>query len=144
MMDLPLAHGPLAHGIASWIGNPHVTFFVQDLAALDVAALARPILNDPLFPEQVNVGLAEIMGPALLRLQAFERPGMLTAACGTGACVAVRAAQLRGLVGSGPVRVEMGAGAVVIEIDEDASAIMTGPVEFSFSGHLPRKPERTP
>ncbi len=143
MMDLPLAHGPLAHGVASWIGNPHVTFFVEDLPSLDVAALAQPVQADPLFPSRVNVGLAEILGPALIRLQVYERPGMLTAACGTGACVAVRAAQLRGLIGAGAVRVEMGAGAVQIEIDEDGGAVMTGPVAYSFRGHLPRDMGRT-
>ncbi|RKF17264.1 diaminopimelate epimerase [Roseovarius spongiae] len=136
-LDLPLAHGPLAHGVASWVGNPHVTFFVQDLPALDVAALARPVLTDPLFPEQVNVGLGEILGPTRIRLQAYERPGILTGACGTGACAAVRAAQLRGLIGSGPVRVEMGAGAVTIEVDAQGSAVMTGPVATCFRGRLP-------
>ena len=142
-LDLPLVHGPLAHGVASWIGNPHVTFFVKGLPSLDVAALAHPVLSDPLFPEQVNVGLAEVLGPALIRLQVYERPGMVTAACGTGACVAVRAAQLRGLVGPGAVRVEMGAGAVQIDIDEDGGAVMTGPVAFCFRGHLPSDLERT-
>jgi diaminopimelate epimerase len=142
-MDLPLAHGPLAHGVASWIGNPHVTFFVEGLPSLNVAALAQPVQDDPLFPEQVNVGLAEILGPALIRLQVYERPGMVTAACGTGACVAVRAAQLRGLIGAGAVRVEMGAGAVQIEIDEDGGAVMTGPVAYSFQGNLARDMERT-
>nr|WP_309501961.1 diaminopimelate epimerase [uncultured Roseovarius sp.] len=136
-LDLPLTHGPLEHGVASWVGNPHVTFFVNDLPSLDVAALARPVLTDPLFPEQVNVGLAEILGPASIRLQAYERPGILTGACGTGACAAVRAAQLRGLVGTGPVQVKMGAGAVTIEMGEDGSAVMTGPVATSFRGRLP-------
>ncbi|PVA09688.1 diaminopimelate epimerase [Pelagivirga sediminicola] len=141
--DLPLVHGPLSRGIASWIGNPHVTFFVRDLPTLDVAALARPVLTDPLFPDQVNVGLAEVLGPALMRLQVYERPGILTGACGTGACVAVRAAQMRGLVDKGPVRVQMGAGAVTVEIGEDGRTLMTGPVAYSFRGRLPRDMERT-
>lgn len=136
-LDLPLVSGPLAHGVASNIGNPHVTFFVPDLGALDVAALAHPVLNDPLFPEQVNVGLAQVTGPRAILLQAYERPGMLTRACGTGACVAVRAAQLRGLVAPGSVRVAMGAGAVEVEVDEGGHAVMTGPVAYCFSGRLP-------
>ena len=136
-LDLPLEHGPLSHGIAASIGNPHVTFFVPDLAALDVAALARPVLCDPLFPEQVNVGLAEVTGPASLRLQAYERPGLLTGACGTGACVAAHAARLRGLVGAGAIRVEMGAGAVTVELSEAGDALMTGPVGWCYAGRLP-------
>lgn len=136
-LDLPLEQGPLVRGIASYIGNPHVTFFVPDLAALDVAALAHPVLSDPLFPEQVNVGLVEVTGLASLRLQVYERPGLLTGACGSGACVAVRAAQLRGLVEPGPIRVDMGAGAVIVVISEDEQATMTGPVAFCFGGYLP-------
>lgn len=139
MLDLPLEHGPLVHGTAAYIGNPHVTFFVPDIAALDVAALAHPVQNDALFPEQVNVGLAEITGPSSLRLQVYERPGILTGACGTGACVAARAAQLRGLVGPGAIRVEMGAGAVTVEVGEDGAATMTGPVAFCFAGQLPHE-----
>lgn len=136
-LDLPLEHGPLSHGVASYIGNPHVTFFVPELAGLDVAALAHPVLGDPLFPEQVNVGLAEVTGPTSLRLQVYERPGILTGSCGTGACVAARAAQLRGLIRPGAVRIDMGAGAVTVELSDSGAAVMTGPVAFCYTGALP-------
>jgi diaminopimelate epimerase len=54
--------------------------FVDSLAAVDVAKLAPAIQNDPLFPEGVNVGV----DPGTIRLAVWERPDILTGACGTG------------------------------------------------------------
>ena len=133
---LPVSNGPLRDGIAQSIGNPHVTFFVDDLGALDVAGLAAPIQYDPLFPAGVNVGVAQVMGPDRLRLSVYERPGILTTACGSGACVASRAARLRGLITSDRVVVEMPAGSVEITLSPDGHALMTGPVEYCFQGVL--------
>lgn len=86
-LDLPIGHGPLSHGVASCIGNPHVTFFVPELAGLEVKDLAHPVLVDPLFPEQVDVGLSEETGPTSLRLQVYERPGILTGPAVPGSAV---------------------------------------------------------
>jgi diaminopimelate epimerase len=135
-LRLPVGNGPLQNGVALNIGNPHVVYFVDDLDAVDVAKHGREIQNDPLFPEKINVGVAQIVSDNHIRLSVFERPGILTSACGSGACVTTRAAQLLGLADKGKVTVEMTAGSVEIEMREDNSAIMTGPVEFCFSGQL--------
>lgn len=140
-LHLDVGNGPLSDGIALNIGNPHVVYFVDDLDAVDMASVAPRIHNDPLFPNQVNVGAAQMLRDDYIRSSVYERPGLLTRACGSGACVAVRAAQLRGLTRSSRVTVEMAAGSVVVEIHNDNSATLTGPVEFCFSGTLPR-PER--
>lgn len=136
-LHVPVGNGALQDGVALNIGNPHIVYFVDDLDALDLVTLADPIQKDPLFPEQVNVGAAQVISDSHLRLSVYERPGILTAACGSGACVATRAAQLRGLTDKSELTVEMSAGSVEIEIREDYSAVMTGPVEFCFSGTLP-------
>lgn len=135
-LDIPLTNGPLKNGVALNIGNPHIVFFVDDLDALDVAALARPIQNDPLFLRKVNVGVAQKMSNSLIRLSVFERPGILTKACGSGACVAARAAQLLGLTNKKEIVVDMLAGSVNVIVEESRNAILTGPVEFCFSGRL--------
>lgn len=133
---LPLRSGPLHDGIALAIGNPHATFFVDQLSSVDLRVVAPPIQNDPLFPEGVNVGVAEIVDRSNLRLAVWERPGLLTEACGTGACVSVYAARLRGLVDAGTVTVHLAAGAINIEINDDDSVIMTGPVAFCCHGFV--------
>ena len=54
--------------------------------------LGPKVERDPMFPEGVNVGFAEIRGPNQIRLRVWERGAGLTKACGTGACAAVVAA----------------------------------------------------
>ena len=134
---LALEHGPLRDPVALNIGNPHVVFFVEDLAAIDLERLAPPIQDNPVFPEQVNVGVAQMLAANRLRLLVYERGAGLTMACGSGACVAHFAALSRGLTESRRMIVELPGGKLDIEILADDSAVMTGPVEFCFSGRLP-------
>lgn len=127
--------GPLQDGVAVSIGNPHVVFFVDDLAAVDVVACAPAIQTDELFPAQVNVGVAEVVADDRLKLVVYERGAGLTTACGSGACAAHFAALARGLTDSRRMTVSMPAGDVTIDIDEHGVATMTGPVAYCFSGY---------
>lgn len=136
-VHLDVSSGPLHDAVALNIGNPHVVYFVDDLDAIDVEALAPPVQTDPLFPEQVNVGVAQMLSPERMRLVVYERGAGLTQACGSGACVAHFAALARGLTDSRRMTVELPGGALDIEITDDGRAIMTGPVAFCFSGSLP-------
>lgn len=133
---LDISSGPLTDAVALAIGNPHVVFFVDNLDAVDLGKLAPPIQSDPLFPNQVNVGVAEVESASRLRLSVYERGAGLTTACGSGACVAVYAALARGLSDSRTMTVRMPAGEVDIAIDEHGGAVMTGPVAFSFRGEF--------
>jgi len=132
-----LVDGAPGEGIALNVGNPHVVFFVDDPYSVELESIAPRIQADPLFPEQVNVGVAAATGRRSLSLRVFERGAGLTMACGSGACAAVRAAQMRGFTDGGPVEVGLPGGTVAVEIDTRGHAIMTGPVAFSFSGRLP-------
>jgi len=93
--------------------------------------------KDPLFPQEANIGAAQLIDPKTLKLSVWERPGVLTTACGTGACVAVAAAHRRGLTDVNRMTVIMPAGSVEIELKEDGVVAMTGPVETCFAGYLP-------
>lgn len=134
---LDVAAGPLRDPAAVSVGNPHLVFFVDDLEAVDLAALAPAIQADPLFPEQVNVGVARLLALDRLRLSVFERGAGLTKACGSNACAAAFAALWRGLTERRRMTVELPGGELEIEILADGSAVMTGPVELSFTGRLP-------
>ena len=133
---LDLSFGPLSDAVALAIGNPHVVFFVDDLDAVDIETLAPKIQQHPLFPNQVNVGVAQMTSEDQMRLTVYERGAGLTTACGSGACVAAYAALARGLTDSKKMTIDMPAGAVGIEITDDGTAIMTGPVAYCFSGYL--------
>ena len=133
---LPLESGPLRNGVALSIGNPHAVFFVEDLAAVDIPSVAPAIAKDPLFPESVNVGVAQVVDARTLKLAVWERPGMLTEACGTGACVAAYAARLRGLLAEDEITVHLPGGTLHIRLLADGRAVMTGPVAFCCAGYV--------
>jgi diaminopimelate epimerase len=133
---LGLAHGPLRDPVAASMGNPHLTFFVDDLDGVDVARWAPAIQRDPLLPEQANVGVAQMLDAETIALSVWERPGILTAACGTGACAAAVAAVRRGYSDATRFRVVMRGGTVEITLAEDGSVRMEGEVAVSFAGVL--------
>lgn len=136
-LHLNIGAGPLQDPVGMNVGNPHAVFFVEDIKAIDLAAYGEKLQHDPLFPEQANIGVAQMVDATTMRLEVWERPGAMTTACGSGACAAVGAALRRGLTDQRKVRVRMPAGSVEIKIEDDGQAIMTGPVETCFAGHLP-------
>lgn len=132
-----IGSGPLTDGVALSIGNPHIVFFVDDIDAIDLAGVAPPIQSQALFPNEVNVGVAQMLAANRLRLRVYERGAGLTQACGSGACVAAFAALARGLTDERRMTIEMPAGSVEVSISADGIATLTGSVEYSFSGYLP-------
>ena len=146
--DIPLSHemdtlhleigaGPLQDPVGMNIGNPHAVFFVDDLGAVDLRAYGPRLQKHPLFPQGANIGAAQLIDSKTLKLSVWERPGTLTTACGTGACVAVGAAHRRGLTNAKRMTVIMPAGSVEIDLKEDDSVVMIGPVEMCYTGYLP-------
>jgi diaminopimelate epimerase len=134
-LHLPLAREGVEDPAACSMGNPHATFFVADVAALDVARLGASLETDPLFPERANIGFAEVLAPDLIRLRVWERGAGLTLACGTGACAALVNAHRRGLAGRAAT-VMLDGGELRIAWAEDGRVLMTGPAEESFRGEL--------
>jgi diaminopimelate epimerase len=136
-LALDLASGPLAQPTAVNVGNPHLVFFVASRDAIDVPLWAPAIQNDPMLPEGANVGVAELAAPDLIRLVVWERPGILTRACGSGACAAVLSARRRGLTRENRITVDMPGGQLQIEVHDDESVTLIGAAAVAFSGRLP-------
>ncbi len=136
-LHLGIGNGPLQDPVGMNIGNPHAVFFVEDLDAIDLTQYAPQLQKHPLFPEEANIGAAQIIDSHTMRLAVWERPGVLTTACGTGACVAVGAAHRRGLTDQREMTVSMPDGSLLIELNEDKTVMMTGPVEVCYAGYLP-------
>jgi diaminopimelate epimerase len=132
-IDRPILHTP---GCVS-MGNPHVVFFVRDVATAPVAEIGSLIENHPLFPERTNVGFAEIKARDRIGLRVWERGVGETKACGTGACAALVAASRRDLAGRS-AKAELRGGPLHIEWREsDSHVLMTGPTAVEFAGTLP-------
>jgi diaminopimelate epimerase len=120
---------------AASMGNPHVTFFVPDIDAVDVATEGRRYERDPLFPERANVGFAQIIDRTTIRLRVWERGAGLTLACGSGACAALVNACRKGLT-EGHARVILDGGVLDIAWRDDGHVIMAGPATTVFTGEV--------
>jgi diaminopimelate epimerase len=128
-----LSAGPLMEPVCTNIGNPHATFFVDDLETIDVAAYGPALEHHPMFPDRANIGVAEIRDARTIRLRVWERGAGITPACGSGACAALVAAHRRGLA-ERRAAVELDAGTLDIAWRGDGHVIMTGPAALSFEG----------
>lgn len=116
------------------VGNPHCIFVVENAHAYDLAEIGPRIEHDRLFPQHVNVSLAEILSPEAIRLHVWERGAGLTKACGTAACAAAVATARKGLTGR-RVRVELPGGNLTIEWRAaDGHILMTGPWHLDYEG----------
>jgi diaminopimelate epimerase len=131
---MPVGWESLEQPMAVNVGNPHVVFFVSDADAVPLERLGPLIERDPLFPERINVMVAEVTGPSTVKLRAWERGAGLTRACGTGACAAAVAAIRRGLAEGRRIAVTLPGGMLDIEWTEDGRILMTGPATESFRG----------
>jgi diaminopimelate epimerase len=134
-IDAPVLHTPSVVNV----GNPHCLFFVDDVAAHDLARFGPMLEHHPLFPERANISLVQVTGPDALKVRTWERGAGLTRACGTAACAAAVAAARRELVGR-KVRVSLPGGDLRIEWREsDGHILMTGPYALDFEGTLPEE-----
>ena len=134
-LHLDLTAGSAVDPAAASMGNPHATFFVDDVANVVVAELGPKLEHDPLFPERANIGFAQMLAADRIRLRVWERGAGLTLACGSGACAALVNAHRRGL-SARRATVVMDGGELEIEWREDGHVLMTGPVVTSFRGEI--------
>ena len=129
------AHLPLDGDPAGCaIGNPHATFFVDDLGTDRIVARGAATETDALFADRVNVGFAHVLAPDRIRLRVWERGAGLTLACGTGACATLVNAHRRGLA-SRRAQLTLDGGTLAIAWrSADNHVLMTGPAAVSFTG----------
>jgi len=130
---LPVAWENLANPAAVNVGNPHVVFFAEDCAAVDLERLGPLIEHDALFPQRINVNAATVTGASSIRLRVWERGTGETRACGTGACATAVVAIRRKLV-TAPVTVTLTGGDLVIDWAPNGTIRMTGPATHVFTG----------
>lgn len=118
------------------MGNPHGVLLVDDVDTAPVETLGPLLERHPRFPARANIGFLQILDRAHARLRVFERGSGETLACGSGACAAVVAGHLRGLLDQ-RVEVELRGGKLVIEWQgEGAPVMMEGPATTVFEGQL--------
>lgn len=134
-LSLRLALGPVEAPAACSMGNPHATFFVNDLKHLGIETIGPKLEHARIFPERANIGFARIDARDRIRLRVWERGAGLTLACGSGACAALVNAHRRGLTDR-RAAIEMDGGILTITWREDNHVLMQGPIAAAFEGRI--------
>lgn len=135
-LHVKLAMGPVEDPAACSMGNPHATFFVPEIGDIQVESIGPVLEKSRMFPERANIGFAQVLSPARIRLRVWERGSGLTLACGSGACAALVNAHRRGLVGR---HAEMILDGGVLDItwrESDGHVLMRGPAVTAFAGQI--------
>ena len=118
------------------MGNPHaVTILDTPISGFDLAHIGPKIENHPMFPQQVNFEIINILNRDLISLRVWERGSGQTLACGTGACAAAVIAIKKGLVNN-KVTVKLPGGDLEIQWENDSDVYMKGPIKTVFQGRL--------
>lgn len=120
------------------MGNPHAVQFVPNVADIPLETIGPVIECDALFPERVNVEFVKVINRQEIDFRVWERGSGITQACGTGACAAVVAGVLNGLLDKDvPVTVHLPGGDLEITWSSvDSHVLMTGPAAFIFDGEF--------
>jgi diaminopimelate epimerase len=119
------------------MGNPHGVLVVDDTDSAPVETLGPLLEAHSRFPAKANIGFMQVISSTEVKLRVYERGAGETMACGTGACAAVVAGRLRGLLDEN-VQVHLPGGTLQIgwKGGNKDSVMMTGPVATVFEGQV--------
>jgi diaminopimelate epimerase len=121
------------------MGNPHCVLFLgadDDLGDLDVPGLGSLVEHRREFPARTNVEFVKV-DEGRVETRVWERGSGETMACGTGACAALVASSLAGLVGR-QAEVRFPGGLLWVDWRPDDQVFLTGPAVCVFDGDLDR------
>jgi len=117
------------------MGNPHAVLEVDDIDTAPVDAVGPALQRHAAFPQQCNVGFAQVVDRGHVRLRVYERGVGETLACGSGACAAVAVLARRGRVDAAAgVEVALPGGRLRIYHGADGDLRMAGPAAFVYEG----------
>jgi diaminopimelate epimerase len=119
---------------ATSMGNPHCSFFVDNLDQVKIEVQGAEIENHPLFPQKTNVQFVSLISTDRLRVRVWERGVGLTKASGSSACAAVVASVRRKITGN-KVQVDLDGGTLLINYTKKG-VWMNGPTMHVFNGQL--------
>jgi diaminopimelate epimerase len=109
------------------IGNPHCVVPLDRVSEALARELGPAIERHPLFPNRTNVQLMRVCDRHRIEIEIWERGAGYTLASGSSSCAAAAAAVRLGRCTS-PIVVAMPGGELEIEVGDDWSLTMLGPV----------------
>ncbi len=119
------------------MGNPHaVAFLKEPVEQFPLELIGPNIERDPMFPNRVNFGIANVVDLSHIRARVWERGSGLTLACGTGACAIAVASDLHGYT-KDRVDITLPGGTLAVEWPGHGEVFLEGPIEEVFVGEWP-------
>ena len=98
--------------------------------------LGSRLESHSLFPQRVNVGFLQILDRAHFKLRVFERGVGETLACGSGACAAMAAGVMRGLLDN-QASAQLPGGELQLDWPgEGQPVMMTGGTALVYEGEI--------
>ncbi len=120
---------------AASIGNPHCVLPLPEFSA-ELAKQFGPLLETHQnFPNRTNVQFLQVLDRQHIRIEIWERGAGYTLASGSSSSAAAAVARKLGLCDSA-ITVQMPGGNLAIEVGDDYSILMTGPVTRVAEGTL--------
>ncbi|MEI6660406.1 MAG: diaminopimelate epimerase, partial [bacterium] len=113
------------------VGNPHAISFVKDLDSYDISKVGPKVENSTLFPNKINVELAQFVNRKYIKMKVWERGSGVTLACGTGATGVYALARKADLVDKN-IEIELPGGVLKFSENGQGEILMTGPAEKVF------------
>ncbi|HIO91853.1 MAG TPA: diaminopimelate epimerase [Leucothrix mucor] len=133
--DINLSGKSVTIGAVS-MGNPHAVVIVNDIKTAPLEILGPLIQQDGVFPNQANIGFMQVINRKHISLRVYERGAGETLACGTGACAAVVAGCLQGLLDDRVIVSLAGGDLSIFWAGGKAPVMMTGPTATLFTGSM--------
>ncbi len=116
------------------MGNPHAVAFIdRPVADVRLHEIGPVVENHPMFPEQVNFEIAQVVDDGRIEARVWERGSGLTMACGTGACAVAVVGRIQSRTGD-RVAVALPGGDLTITWPGSGEVVMEGPVATVFEG----------
>ena len=116
------------------VGNPHAVI-ARDPAREELLRLGPLVENHPRFPERTNVQLVRVDSRSEATAGVWERGAGETLSSGTSACAVAGAAVVNGWCDS-PVTVHLAGGDLLVELDSELRARLTGSAQEICTGEL--------
>ena len=116
------------------VGNPHAVI-ARDPAREELLRLGPLVENHPRFPDRTNVQLVRVDSRADATAGVWERGAGETLSSGTSACAVAGAAVVNGWCDS-PVTIHLAGGDLLVELDSDLHARLTGSAQEICTGEL--------
>ncbi|MEA1882508.1 MAG: diaminopimelate epimerase [Candidatus Marinimicrobia bacterium] len=120
---------------AATVGNPHCVVISEEPSAEIAHRFGPMIETNSYFPNRTNVQFMRVLDCSNIQIEIWERGAGYTLASGSSSAAAAAVAHRLGLCDS-DITVHMPGGNIQIQIDQDFSATMTGPVTKVCKGNI--------